>query len=234
MATMNLPATLPKRENVVNYVKPDFTKITKIIQPENGMGFSNIRGNLEDLIDPMSKYNANGFSMAEYENDRHCNKLFTDKFSDYNLIDQGEVSPDYIYWDIVKNFQERSPVMDNFFSKRNLDHIQDILMSLIFQYSNGAYKITRQNDNIMLQTMQQVYKGTPVNALATTMVDIRKEIAQLNKMVIDSIFPNAIVGIQKYLAYARDQGNNPYTLDQPVNVSEKGTHLTRGFDFNII
>lgn len=218
----------------VNYVKPDFTKVKHVQMPENGLGFSNVRTNLEELIDPMAKYNSNGFSVAEYENERHCNKLFTDKFSDYQLIDEQKVSPDYIYWDIIKNFQERSPLMDNFFSKRNLDHVQDILIQLVASYSNGTYKIGRQNDNILLKIMRDVYLGSPINALARDEQEIRKQLAMLNKNTIDAIFRDTIVGIQQYLGYARDQGNNPYTMDQPKNVSNIGTQLTRGFDFNII
>lgn len=218
----------------IPYVRPDFTAVKNVSMPENGLGFSNVRTNMEELIDPMAKYNSNGFSVAEYENERHCNFLFADKFGDDKLIDEKEVSPDYIYWDIIKNFQERSPLMDNFFSRRNLDHIQNILIQLVENYSQGAYHISRQNDQIVLKIMRDVYLGSPINALVRTMPELRHEVAVLNKNTIDAIFQDTIVGIQQYLGYARDQGNNPYTMDQPQNVSDIGTKLTRGFDFNII
>ena len=233
--------------NTVPYVKPDYKNLKNIITPENGLGFSNFRNNdiyhkqnykvnnntKLDLIDPMAKYNPNGYSLAEYENERHINKLFTDHYNDTNLICEEEQSPDYVYWDLVKSMEERCPVMDAFFSKRNLDHIQYLIIKMVEFQSDGLYKISRQNDNIILEGMRITYLGSPINGNATGL-ELKRTIANLNKNILNVVVPYVFSGIQKHLFYIRDQGNMTYTVDRPQNMSEKGTRLKRGFDFNII
>lgn len=224
----------PQNIKVQEYVKPDFKRVSNIIQSDSGLGFSNFRvsQSKRDLIDPMAKYNSNGFSLAEYENERHLNKIFDDHYADVPSIDQQEQDPDYIYWDIVKTLEERGPVMDAFFSKRNLDHIQNLLVKMVEFQSDGLYKISRQNDNIILEGMRLTFVGSPINALSTG-DELRRTIASLNKNVLNVAVPYVFSGIQKHLSYVKDQGNMPWTMDQPKNMSEKGTRLNKGFDFNI-
>jgi len=234
MSKVPAPVSFQKEyENVTQYVKPDFRQVKHIYQPDSGIGFSNIRNNLEELIDPMTKYNSNGFSLSQYETERHCNKLFEDKHADYKLIDEQKRPPDYVYLDIIKWFQERGPVMDVFFSQGNLDHLQSLIISMIYNLSNGLYQIGRQNDNILLETMKAVFIDTPVNGNATGYA-LKYEVCCLNKTVLDAVVPDVYSGILKYLGYVKDQGNNPWTMDRPQNMSIVGTQLTRGFDFNII
>ena len=219
----------------VPYVKPDYTKVKGIHTSDSGLGLSNIRKPQSklDLIDPMAKYNPNGFSLAEYENERHINKLFTSHYKDSSLIDEEKQDPDYVFIDIIKMLEEPGPVAYAFFSQKNIDHIQKLLIEMIYFQSDGLYKISKQNENIILEGMRLTYLGSPINGLATGS-ELRRIIANLNKNMLNILVPYVFSGIQKYLSYVRDQSNMARPIALPQNMSETGTRISRGFDSFII
>lgn len=97
--------------------------ITNFMQSENGFGLSNFR--VDQQVSPTINRATTDFQLedvhqytnpiSEYEARRHSNFLFSEHYKDYKLIDQQDVQSDYIYWDIIKTFQERNPLMDFFF-----------------------------------------------------------------------------------------------------------------------
>src|SRR5258706_16341263 len=98
-------------------------------QPETGFGLSNFRiePTLPETINRMSTdfqlEDVQQYSnpIAEYEYQRHANFLFREHYNDYRLIDEEKVPQNHIYLDSIKSIQERNPLMDFFFSKKNLD-----------------------------------------------------------------------------------------------------------------
>jgi len=215
--------------------------VTNFEQSSNGFGFSNFR--TQAPIPPSIGRNTSDFQLedtaqytnpiANYEYHRHSNFLFNDHYGDYKIIDQKQESPDYIYLDIIKNVQERNPLIDFYFSKRNLDHVQNLIISMIHAKTQGAYKISRQSDNELLTIMRSIYITTPTNPFATGR-DFRAEVCKLNKNVLDWVIPRLLVNIQQYLGYVRDQGNNVYPIEHPQFLSSAGNRINRGFDVNFI
>jgi hypothetical protein len=209
--------------------------IEQFTQSDNGLGFSNFRNTIPTTINRTTTdfqlENTHQYTnpISEFEAHRHNNFLFSEHYKDYSLIDQEPVPDNYIYWDIIKTFQERNPLMDFFFSKKNLDHIQDLQVAMVGYESNGYYKISRQSDNELLTVMRSIYIKTPTNPYSTG-EDFRRDICTLNKNVLDWTVPKILVHIQQHLGYIRDQGNNPRPLQQPEFMSNAGTKINRGFD----
>jgi len=226
-------------QKIINYQNNPL--LTNFMQSDNGFGISNFRvdpkipptinrATTDFLLEDVHQYTN---PISEYENRRHSNFLFTEHYKDYHLIDQQDVSNDYIYWDIIKTFQERNPLMDFFFSKKNLDHIQNLIIKMVDTQSNSLYKITRQSDPELLTVMRSIYIKTPTNPYSTG-ADFKKDICTLNKNVLDWVVPRVLVNIQQYLGYVRDQSNNIRPIDRPEWMSGAGMRINRGFDVTFI
>lgn len=209
-------------------------------QPTNGFGVSNFRdqsipSTISRTTTDFQLENVHQYTnpINEYEVRRHSNFLFNEHYKDYKLMDQQPVPDNYIYWDIIKTFQERNPLMDYFFSKKNLDHLQNLLIQMVEFQSDQHYKISRQSDSELLVVMRSIYIKTPTNPYSTGSA-FRRDICTLNKNVLDWVVPRVLVNVQQYLGYVRDQGNNPQPHKRPEFMSETGNRINRGFDVTFI
>jgi hypothetical protein len=210
-------------------------------QPDNGFGFSNFR--IETTLPESINRTSTDFQLednhqytnpiSEYEYQRHADFLFREHYGDYRIIDEQPVPDNYIYWDIIKTIQERNPLMDFYFSKKNLDHVQRLAIQMVDHQSGGQYKITRQNDSELLTVMRSIYITTPTDPFAIGH-EFKGEICKLNKNVLDWVVPKLLVNIQQYLGYVRDQGSNTYPPAQPEFMSSAGQRINRGFDVNFV
>jgi hypothetical protein len=211
--------------------------LNTFIQSENGFGFSNFRvgpkipptinrATTDFLLEDVHQYTN---PISDYEARRHSNFLFSEHYKDYKMIDQQPVPEGYIYWDIIKTFQERNPLMDFFFSKKNLDHIQSLIIKMVAIQSGNIYQISRQSDGELLTVMRSIYIKTPTNGYSDTK-NFKRDICTLNKNVLDWVVPRVLVNVQQYLGYVRDQGNNLRPIDRAEFMSGTGMRINRGFD----
>lgn len=210
-------------------------------QRDDGFGFSNFRVE-ETLPDSINRSNRDfqyehirqwTNPLAEQSYNRHSNFLFREHYGDFKTIDEEKVPDDYIYLDIIKNFHERNPLLDLFFSRKNLNHLQELIKQMVYHQSERKYNIGRQRDNELLTIMRSIYISTPTNPYVAQ-ENFRQEICKLNKNVLDYAVPKVLVGIQQYLGYVRDQGNTVYPPERPSHMSSAGTRINRGFDFNFV
>uniref|UniRef100_A0A6C0BKH7 Minor capsid protein P8 central region domain-containing protein n=1 Tax=viral metagenome TaxID=1070528 RepID=A0A6C0BKH7_9ZZZZ len=215
--------------------------VNRFQQSDSGFGFSNFRNN-ENTIPTVNRVttdfqleNEHQYSnpISEYEASRHSNFLYNEHYGDFRIVDQEKVPDDYIYWDIIKTFQERNPLMDFFFSKKNLDHLQKLIITMVHYQSEGAYQISRQNDNELLVVMRSIYIKTPTNPYASGDA-FRRDICTLNKNVLDWVVPKILVNVQQYLGFVRDQSNNVRPLARPEFMSSAGNRINRGFDVTFV
>lgn len=210
-------------------------------QSTNGFGFANMR------IDDQTPQSINRVTtdlqveqthqytnpITDYDQRRHSNFLFSEHYKDYKLLDQQDVPDNYNYWDILKTFQERNPMMDFFFSKKNIDHLQNLIIQMVEFQSSSLYKITRQSDNELLVVMRSIYITTPTNPYSTG-EQFKRDICTLNKNVLDWVVPRILVNVQQYLGYVKDKGNNTRPLPHPEYMSGAGNRVNRGFDITFV
>lgn len=219
-----------------------------IIQPETGFGYSNFRRSiprpetLHPIYNKIDKYtiNENEYKktnpLYQLEYDRNSNFLFREHYNDYNLVDQDkqEKIPDnYVYFDIIKNYHEMNPVIRVFFSKRNLDHLQKLIIDMIKFQTQGLYNISRQSDNELLIVMRSIYIQTSIDPYASGK-NLQMSVCILNKNVLNWVVPKIIVKIQQYLGYVRDSSNNYMPLQRPEYVSDTGMRINQMYNVNYI
>lgn len=155
---------------------------------------------------------------------RHHNRFFDVRYKDYKLIEE-DASCNNIANDIVKNIHETNPLAQTFFSKLNIDHLQELIIKVIYERSGGKWQISRQSDNELLTVMRSIYLQKAEHVPNRVI----EEVAELNKQVLIDVVPRIATKIEQHLGYQRDAGStyDPFTRGEIA--SQAGTRTTYGF-----
>lgn len=156
--------------------------------------------------------------------ERHVDQLFNQKYKDYNLY-QEDGCTNTTGNDIVKNIVEINPLTEYFFAQKNLNHLQTLIVKLVYEHSDCQWKISRQSDNELLTIMRSIYLQYGKN-LPT---DIPEQVAELNKQVLLTTIPKIITKIEQHIGYQRDKGSLWRPMPRGELASMAGTRTTKGF-----
>jgi len=135
----------------------------------------------------------------------------------YPLYEEHSPNPE-IYESVIASLRvEQTPLNRRFFSRKNLDVLQDRIRSGI--KTSMGYDISRQSDDQLLIAMRALYmqhgNHNPTNVDA--------ELERLNGIVIAEVLPGIAGGVRAYLGYVRDASRIPPPLERSVNTSVKGS-----------
>jgi len=132
---------------------------------------------------------------------------------------------------LFKNLYGETLLTFLFFSKKNIDNIQDILKFVV--HRETKYIIDNQSVNELLIVMRALFLEYSLHPKLITeeMSDKERsellkkytiEVERLNMIVINQVVPKIISQIQQYVDYLRDASEQPYYMDKPQNDSVKG------------
>lgn len=107
---------------------------------------------------------------------------------------------------------EPTPLIDQFFSKENIETIQSGIIRGVYERSNGRYQIGAQDCNSLKIIMRSVYLQNSVN-IST---QIPEQIAALNKMVLDYSINQVYGEVQGYMKYLYDASTLYTPMEHPV------------------
>jgi len=180
-------------------------------------------GPLQSYAELENSNNAGGYPNSFLEQ-RHDNLIFNQHYKDYDYYEE-DPKKNNIARDILKGILEISELSNFFFSKKNLDHLQYLIIREVRRLSEDKFKISRQDDNELLIVMRSIYlqysKNLPYN--------IKEQVAELNKQVLLDVIPRVMVRIEQYLGFMRDNGRVAFPLARGQYVSSAGTRTTKGF-----
>lgn len=155
---------------------------------------------------------------------RSAPSLFEEKYRDYKLYEESRCT-DTTGNDIVKATLEKNPISEMFFSKANLDHIQGLIIRLVYKNSDGKWSIGRQSDSELFVIMRSIYlqygKNLPM--------DIKGQVAELNRQVLIDAVPRVMTQVEQHLGYMRDQGSTVLPIPRGELATMAGTKTTKGF-----
>jgi len=131
----------------------------------------------------------------------------------------------------MKNFQvealygiqETSKLNQLFFSKKNMDIIQDMIRFNVYEKSEKKFIIDRQSDIELEIIMRSIYLQHSVNLPN----QIKEQLQYLNGLVRDWCTQQIIPEVQQYNGYIKEIEYMPLPIDLPLNLSSKGSRSLR-------
>jgi hypothetical protein len=110
-----------------------------------------------------------------------------------------------------------------FFSKENMNIIQSMLQKMVYERSN--YRISRQNDDHLMNIAMDVFKTYCKNLP----FQIKEQIMELNEIVVKFVYPYIIKQIEAIYRYREDIESPIQTMPLPQNTSIQGQRTLPAF-----
>jgi hypothetical protein len=121
--------------------------------------------------------------------------------------------------DLIGHLHKSTPLNTVFFSKENIDVLQDKIAEHVWLMSNKHYRIDRQSDDDIKLIMRSYYLMFGRNNPNT----IASDLADLNSRVIGYASAKIYSEIDFYLFYRKDIENFAPPIANPTNVHVYGT-----------
>jgi len=134
---------------------------------------------------------------------------------------------------VFKKEHAKTLLTDLFFSKKNIDNLQDLIRFIVHRESDMI--IDRQSTRELLVVMRSIFleycQHPPLLKDGMTDSSIlelyTREVARLNELVVNETVPKIQSQIQQYFGYLRDISKNPMPHETPKNVNIKGDRQYR-------
>ena len=136
-------------------------------------------------------------------------KLYQEKQNGNNLYNS----------EAIHTIHEHNKLNVVFFSKENINLLQNLIRYQVYARTNKKHTIGRQSDTQLKLIMRSMYLQYGKNLE----YDITEQIKRLNILVINECVPKIITGVEQYLAYKRDISGLGVPLPRPKNLSSTGT-----------
>lgn len=119
----------------------------------------------------------------------------------------------------MKNIHCDSELARVYFSKDNIDLLQDMIRYQVYEQSNKQHVIARQSDTELEVIMRHFYLTYGKNQSC----NITEQVAELNTYVVNECVPMILSSVEQYLAYRLRITQQPVPLARSVNMSSKGS-----------
>ena len=143
-------------------------------------------------------------------------KFFLENSDNYDFQKQG-----------IKNIHTENPISALYFSKHNIDVLQNGIRYSVFKKTDDTIIIDKQSENELLIIMRSIYlqycKHTPYNII--------EQVKELNSKVLDFAVPKILVEVNQYVNYKKDASSLPIPLEHSKNMSSKGTKILYNKEF---
>lgn len=159
-----------------------------------------------------------------YQNGRVINvtEKETERPMMWQNLDKHDVKSNFQYETMI-GIYEPTQLNKLYFSRENLEIIQNMIRYGVWIQSDKKYKIDRQSDVELQIVMRSVFLEHSPNLNEK----IKEQILYLDKKVADWCIPKIISEIQQYVGYINDIEKLPMPIDRPLNLSSKGTKISK-------
>ena len=119
----------------------------------------------------------------------------------------------------INSIYEENPLQIQFFCKKNINILQNLIKENIYIQSNKKHIISDQDETNLKIIMKSIYLQFGKNLKN----NLKKQIIDLNKLVLDYCVPNILSNIEMYLQYKKDITKLPVPINYPKYISDSGT-----------
>ena len=146
----------------------------------------------------------------------------TQNVKDMNMI-EGNKPNNNFQVESLYGIQETSKLNQLFFSKKNMDIIQNNIRYTVYVKTNKKHIIDKQSDIELQIIMRSMYLQHSPNLE----YNYKEQIEYLNKLVVDWCVEKIIPQLEQYIGYLKEVEYMPMPIDLPVNLSSKGSITLR-------
>jgi len=146
---------------------------------------------------------------------------FTAQAKPYALFSEKTDSSCRFSKEVTHGMLYKTAVSEVFFSKRNIDALQEAIRYQVYVNTDNQYVISRQSDTELQIIMRSMYLQYSKNLP----FDISGQVQVLNKMVIDYCVPIIVQEIKQYAFYKADISKLPVPMERSKNGSNAGTKV---------
>jgi Family of unknown function (DUF5761) len=155
-------------------------------------------------------------------NGRFNDPLVGDNFQLYSLYHQKDERPNkWVGQEAIKSVHSKNEVSDLFFSRKNIEALQEGIRYMVFKKSCGKHTIDKQSETDLVVVMRSVYlqygEFRPYGLL--------EQVKDLNARVLEYCVPKILEEIKLYMYYRKDISQLPVPLDRGQYVSSKGSKV---------
>ena len=115
------------------------------------------------------------------------------------------------YHDALTGNSYNTQLSDLFFSKENVQIIQNAIRAGVYNRSNGKHIISNQNLDTIHIIMRSIFLQNSKNLPNNITVQIK----ELNELVLEEIVPKLLGEVEGYLVYRKDISEIPEPLEKP-------------------
>jgi hypothetical protein len=149
--------------------------------------------------------------------------LTKENMKDIKMIDREDEKMNNFQVEALYGIQETSILNNAFFSKKNMDIIQNMIRYNVYEKSDKKYIIDKQSDVELEIVMRSIYLQHSPNLPNK----ITEQINYLNKLVSDWCVEQIIPEVMQYIGYIKEIEYMPVPIDLPLNLSSKGSRSLR-------
>jgi hypothetical protein len=160
-------------------------------------------------------------SSSQYQNGRVIMNN-TQNVKDMNMI-EGNKPNNNFQVESLYGIQETSKLNQLFFSKKNMDIIQNNIRYTVYVKTNKKHIIDKQSDIELQIIMRSMYLQHSPNLE----YNYKEQLEYLNKLVVDWCVEKIIPQLEQYIGYLKEVEYMPMPIDLPVNLSSKGSRTLR-------
>ena len=146
----------------------------------------------------------------------------TQNVKDMNMI-EGNKPNNNFQVESLYGIQETSKLNQLFFSKKNMDIIQNNIRYTVYVKTNKKHIIDKQSDI----ELQIIMRSTYLQHSPNLEYNFKEQIEYLNKLVVDWSVEKIIPQLEQYIGYLKEVEYMPLPIDLPVNLSSKGSRTLR-------
>tara|TARA_Y100000591_G_C21699672_1_gene627629 strand:- start:469 stop:972 length:504 start_codon:yes stop_codon:yes gene_type:complete len=135
------------------------------------------------------------------------------------------------FTDALKNIHSDNELSNLFFSRVNIDFLQQKIIDEVFKASRDQYKIAKQSEESLQIVMRAMYLQHSRNLPCK----IKEQVKDLNRYVLDFCIQNIMTNIKQYIGYVRDVNAPRAVMENPIDTTTRSNQLeyNLGFiDFN--
>jgi hypothetical protein len=158
---------------------------------------------------------------SQFQNGRVT--ITNDYIKDMKMIDKNGETMNNFQVEALYGIQETSVLNQLFFSKKNMDNIQNMIRYKVYIKTENKHIIDKQSDIELEIVMRSIYLQHSPNLPDK----IKEQISYLNDLVSNWCVEQIIPELQQYFGYIKEIEYMPIPIDLPLNLSSKGSRSLR-------